>query len=66
VTLRPIRGHELTITPARIVAPLNPEVVMARAFQPDSIRDAARSGMDADQDGVGQIVAVGHEKPRTN
>jgi len=59
------RGPELTITPSRIVAPVNTEVVMAAGIcSPDGyyIMRQPLEWMLA-QDGVGQIVAVGHESP---
>ncbi len=58
----PRRG-ELTVTPARIVAPVNTEVVMVAGIcGPDGylITRQPLEWMLA-QDGVGQIVAVGHE-----
>jgi len=57
------RGAELTVTPSRIVAPVNTEVVMvAGLVGPDGylITRQPLEWMLA-QDGVGQIVAVGHE-----
>ncbi len=59
------RGPELTITPARIVAPVNTEVVMAAGICSPSGYYIMRQPMEwmLAQDGVGQIVAVGHESP---
>jgi uncharacterized repeat protein (TIGR01451 family) len=57
------RGPELKLTPNRIVAPVNTEVVMsAGIISPDGyyITRQPLEWMLA-QDGVGQIVAVGHE-----
>src|SRR5262245_15325078 len=59
------RGPELRITPARIVAPVNTEVVMAAGVcSPDGYY-VTRQPLEwmLAQDGVGQIVAVGHESP---
>src|SRR5439155_1512074 len=59
------RGPELMITPSRIVAPVNTEVVMAAGIcSPDGyyVMRQPLEWMLA-QDGVGQIVAVGHESP---
>lgn len=64
----PYRGPELTITPARIVAPVNTEVVMAAGIcSPDGyyVMRQPLEWMLA-QDGVGQIVAVGHESPNNS
>jgi uncharacterized repeat protein (TIGR01451 family) len=58
-------GPELRITPARIVAPVNTEVVMAAGIcSPDGYY-VTRQPLEwmVAQDGVGQIVAVGHESP---
>jgi uncharacterized repeat protein (TIGR01451 family) len=57
------RGPQLTVTPSRIVAAVNTEVVMAAGLcDPDGylITRQPLEWMLA-QDGVGQIVAVGHE-----
>lgn len=62
------RGAELTVTPARIVAPINTEVVMVAGLcGPDGylITRQPLEWMLA-QDGVGQIVAVGHESPHNS
>jgi len=59
------RGAELTVTPGRIVAPINTEVIMVAGLcGPDGylITRQPLEWMLA-QDGVGQIVAVGHESP---
>src|SRR5439155_14112723 len=59
------RGPELTVTPGRIVAPVNTEVVMAAGIcSPDGYY-VTRQPLEwmLAQDGVGQIVAVGHESP---
>jgi uncharacterized repeat protein (TIGR01451 family) len=55
----------LTITPARIVAPVNTEVVMAAGICSPNGYYIMRQPMEwmLAQDGVGQIVAVGHESP---
>src|SRR5262249_24586155 len=56
-------GPELRITPARIVAPVNTEVVLAAGIcSPDGYY-FTRQPLEwmLAQDGVGQIVAVGHE-----
>jgi uncharacterized repeat protein (TIGR01451 family) len=58
-------GPELRITPARIVAPVNTEVVLAAGIcSPDGYY-VTRQPLEwmLAQDGVGQIVAVGHESP---
>jgi uncharacterized repeat protein (TIGR01451 family) len=60
------RGPELTVMPGRIVAPVNTEVVMAAGIcSPDGYY-VTRQPLEwmLAQDGVGQIVAVGHESPR--
>jgi uncharacterized repeat protein (TIGR01451 family) len=59
------RGPELTITPARIVAPINSEVVMAAGICSPNGYYVMRQPLEwmLAQDGVGQIVAVGHESP---
>ena len=57
------RSPQLTVTPSRIVAPVNTEVVMVAGLcDPDGylITRQPLEWMLA-QDGVGQIVAVGHE-----
>src|SRR5262245_57472223 len=59
------RGAELKLTPGRIVAPVNTEVVIAAGVcSPDGyyVTKQPLEWMLA-QDGVGQIVAVGHESP---
>lgn len=56
-------GPELRITPARFVAPVNTEVVLAAGIcSPDGYY-VTRQPLEwmLAQDGVGQIVAVGHE-----
>lgn len=57
------RGPELTITPSRIVAPVNSEVVMAAGIRSPDGYYVMRQPLEwmLAQDGVGQIVAVGHE-----
>ena len=59
------RGPELTITPVRIVAPVNTEVVMAAGICSPNGYYVMRQPLEwmLAQDGVGQIVAVGHESP---
>src|SRR5262245_44987677 len=58
-------GPELTITPGRIVAPVNTEVVMAAGICSPNGYYVMRQPLEwmLAQDGVGQIVAVGHESP---
>jgi uncharacterized repeat protein (TIGR01451 family) len=65
-TPAPYRGPELVVTPARLVAPVNTEVIMAAGIcSPDGyfVMRQPLEWMLA-QDGVGQIVAIGHESPR--
>jgi uncharacterized repeat protein (TIGR01451 family) len=62
---RGYQGPELRITPGRIVAPVNTEVVMAAGVcSPDGYY-VTRQPLEwmLAQDGVGQFVAVGHESP---
>ncbi|HEY2413865.1 MAG TPA: hypothetical protein VGI40_16560 [Pirellulaceae bacterium] len=62
------RGPQLSVTPSRIVAPVNTEVVMVAGLcGPDGylITRQPLEWMLA-QDGVGQIVAVGHESPHNS
>src|SRR4051794_28369682 len=56
-------GPELRITPARIVAPVNTEVVLAAGVVSPDGYYVTRQPLEwmLAQDGVGQIVAVGHE-----
>jgi uncharacterized repeat protein (TIGR01451 family) len=56
---------ELTVTPGRIVAPVNSEVVMAAGITSPNGYYITRQPLEwmLAQDGVGQIVAVGHESP---
>src|SRR5438045_1395730 len=58
-------GPELRITPARIVAPVNTEVVLAAGICSLDGYYVTRQPLEwmLAQDGVGQIVAVGHESP---
>src|SRR5262249_43039551 len=60
---RAVRGPELRITPARIVAPVNTEVIMAAGICDSKGYYVPRQPLEwmLAQDGVGQIVAVGHE-----
>jgi uncharacterized repeat protein (TIGR01451 family) len=59
------QGPELTITPSRFVAPVNSEVVMAAGIRSPDGFYVMRQPLEwmLAQDGVGQIVAVGHEGP---
>jgi uncharacterized repeat protein (TIGR01451 family) len=59
-------GPELTITPARIVAPVCTEVVLAAGLCCPNGYYVMRQPLEwmLAQDGVGQIVAVGKESPR--
>jgi uncharacterized repeat protein (TIGR01451 family) len=58
-------GPELRITPARIVAPVNTEVILAAGICDKSGYFVTRQPLEwmLAQDGAGQIVAVGHESP---
>lgn len=62
------RGAELTVTPARIVAPVNTEVVMVAGLCGPNGYLITRQPLEwmLAQDGVGQIVAVGHESPHNS
>lgn len=57
------RGPELQVTPSRIVAPVNTEVIMAAGICSPNGYYVTRQPLEwmLAQDGVGQIVAVGHE-----
>ncbi len=59
------RGPELLVTPARIVAPVNSEVILAAGISAPGGYYVMRQPLEwmLAQDGVGQIVAVGHESP---
>lgn len=59
------RGPELTVSPSRIVAPVNTEVVMVAGICGTNGYYVTRQPLEwmLAQDGVGQIVAVGHESP---
>lgn len=59
------RGPELKITPSRIVAPVNTEVVLAAGLCGPQGYYITRQPLEwmLAQDGVGQIVAVGKESP---
>jgi uncharacterized repeat protein (TIGR01451 family) len=59
----PYRGPELHVVPGRIVAPVNTEVIMAAGIcSPDGYY-VTRQPLEwmLAQDGVGQIVSIGHE-----
>jgi uncharacterized repeat protein (TIGR01451 family) len=58
-------GPELKVTPARIVAAVNTEVVLAAGICGPSGYYVTRQPLEwmLAQDGVGQFVAVGHESP---
>lgn len=58
-------GPELRVTPARLVAPVNTEVVLAAGITSPDGYYMTRQPLEwmLAQDGVGQIVAVGHESP---
>lgn len=60
------RGPELVVTPARLVAPVNTEVILAAGICAPDGYYVMRQPLEwmLAQDGVGQIVAVGHESPR--
>lgn len=59
------RGPQLKITPSRIVAPINCEVILAAGICSPNGYYITRQPMEwmLAQDGVGQIVAVGKESP---
>ena len=58
-------GPELLVTPGRLVAPVNTEVIMAAGIRSPDGYYVTRQPLEwmLAQDGVGQIVAVGHESP---
>lgn len=58
-------GPELTVTPSRIVAPVNSEVILAAGIRSPDGYYVMRQPLEwmLAQDGVGQFVAVGHESP---
>jgi uncharacterized repeat protein (TIGR01451 family) len=58
-------GPQLKITPSRIIAPVNTEVVIAAGLCGEKGYYITRQPMEwmLAQDGVGQIVAVGKESP---
>lgn len=60
------RGPELVVTPSRLVAPVNTEVILAAGICAPDGYYVMRQPLEwmLAQDGVGQIVAVGHESPR--
>jgi len=60
------RGPELVVTPQRLVAPVNTEVILAAGICAPDGYYVMRQPLEwmLAQDGVGQIVAVGHESPR--
>jgi len=59
------RGPELQVTPTRIVAPVNSEVILAAGVSAPDGYYVMRQPLEwmLAQDGVGQFVAVGHESP---
>lgn len=59
-------GPELKVTPSRIVAPVNSEVIVAAGICAPDGYYVMRQPLEwmLAQDGVGQFVAVGHESPR--
>jgi uncharacterized repeat protein (TIGR01451 family) len=59
------RGPQLKITPSRIVAPVNSEVILAAGICGPNGYYITRQPIEwmLNQDGVGQIVAVGKESP---
>lgn len=64
-TACPDHGPQLKITPSRIVAPVNSEVILAAGICSEKGYYITRQPMEwmLAQDGVGQIVAVGKESP---